>query len=130
MAEGDRIFLACEGTVFGAFKGLKVDGDSKWCSDFILAAVAAADGASLIIKYRKVLAKSCGDGAGFFDKFWLIFEEGTDTSFYRGHARMKVEDDAGFFCAFIVGNFFLIVGLAEEGECGAIDTCAGFDDVR
>ena len=67
MAEGDGIFLACEGTVFGAFQGLKVDGDSEGCSDFVLAAVAAADGASLIIKYRKVLAESCGDGAGLFD---------------------------------------------------------------
>ena len=67
MAEGDRIFLACERTVFGAFKGFKVDGDSKGCSDFVLATVAAADGASLIIKYRKVLAESCGDRAGFFD---------------------------------------------------------------
>jgi hypothetical protein len=42
---------------------------------------------------------------------------------------VEVEDDTSFLGTFIVGNFFFIVGLAEEGEGGAIDTRAGFDDV-
>ncbi len=130
MAKGDGIFLACEWSVFSPLEGFEIYGDPERSPDLVLAAVATTDGASLIIKYREVLAESCGDGAGFFDKFRLIFEEGKDARFNRGHARVKVKDNTGFLSTFIVGDFFFVVGLAEESECSAIDPCARFDDVR
>ena len=42
---------------------------------------------------------------------------------------MKAEDDSGFLTPFFIGDFFFIVGFAEEREGSAIHSGTGFDDV-
>ena len=76
-----------------------------------------------------MLAKGCGDGASFVNEFRLIFQEGKDARFDRSHAGVEVEDDTGFFRAFVIGDFLFVVGLAKEGQGCPIDTRARLDYV-
>ena len=42
---------------------------------------------------------------------------------------MKAEDDSRFLAPFFIGDFFFVVGFAEESKGGAIHSSTGFDDV-
>ena len=43
---------------------------------------------------------------------------------------MKAEDDPGFLASFVIGDFLLVVGFAEESEGGAIHSGTGLNNVR
>ena len=42
---------------------------------------------------------------------------------------MEVKYDTGFFGTFVIGDFFFVIGLAEEGQGRSIDARAGLDYV-
>ena len=109
---------------------LKIDRDSKWSARFVLAAITAADCTGLVVENIHVRPEQRLHLACFRHQRRLVFQKWKDARLDRRHARMKAEHDARFAFAFLIGDGFLVVSLAEEREDGAIDPRAGLDDVR
>ena len=120
VAEGD-------GAVF--LQGVEVDGDAEGGADFVLTAVAAADGAGLVPEAVPALLEALEDGAGEVAEFGAVLDEGEDGDLDGGDGGGEVEDGADVFLALVVNEFLLFVGVAEEGQGHAVDTGGGLDDV-
>ena len=111
-----------EGAVF--FEGVEVNGDGVGGADFVLAAVAAADGAGGVEEDVPAVFEFAVEGFGVGEEFGFVFDEGEDGGFVGGEAGVEAQEGAFFAFDFVFG-----VGGGEDGEEDAVDAEGGFDDV-
>ena len=95
-----------------------------------MAAVAATDGAGLVVENIHDPSKQGHDLASFFHELGFVFEEREDAAFDRSHAGVEAHHGAGLGFPLFIGDGFLVEGLANEGQCGAIGSSARLDDMR
>ena len=62
--KGDGIFLTCEGTLFCAFEGFEIDGDTEGGADLVLPAIAPPHRALLVVEDGHVRLERFVDIAG------------------------------------------------------------------
>ena len=94
-----------------------------------MAAVAATDGAGLVVENIHEPTECDHDLTGFVHELGFVFEEREDTAFDRSHAGVEAHHGAGLGFSLFVGDSFLVEGLANEGQCGAIGASARLNDV-
>lgn len=126
VADGDGVL---EGGVFFA-EGFEVDGDTVGCSDFVLTTVTAADGGGVIVENVHEGLEEVFDFLGLFDELGLVLQKREDRDLDRCDAGLEAHDGADVCLAPFFGEVFFIVGLADEGEDGAVATGGGLDNVR
>mgnify|MGYP007004034510 CR=1 FL=1 len=125
MAESDSAFL-----LWAIFSdGVEIDGDAERRSCFVLASVAATDGTGLIVENIHDATQRSHDLTGFFHELGFVFEKREDAAFDRGHAGVEAHHGAGLGFSLFVGDGFLVEGLANEGQRGAIGASTRFDDM-
>ena len=114
MAHGDHV----------GFHGVAVDGDAEGRADFVLAAVATADGGLFIVEGGEAgLAQHGGDGLGLFGHA-VLFDQREDR---RGDGRdlgVEVQHHAG-----VLLELLFLVGVDHEGQRHAVDAAGGLDHV-
>ena len=125
MADGDGVL---EGGVLFA-EGFEVDGDAEGGADFVLTAIATADGGRVIVEDVHEGLEKVLHLFGLVDEFGLVLQEGKDGDLDGSNAGLEAHDGADVGLAAVFGEVFFIVGLADEGEDGAVATGGGFDDV-
>ncbi len=128
VGDGDSLLLHAVALAEGhcvVFEGVEINGDAKWCSEFVLAAVPFADGARFVVFALRDRLELVKDFKGFFGQR-LFFHEREHGDFDGGDAGREVENGAHF----AVFQFLLFVGVAKKGQDGPFHAECGFDDVR
>ena len=69
------------------------------------------------------------DGAGDAHLVVVFLEQREDADLDRGHARHEAQHGADVLLALVVGEDFLVEGLADEGQHGAVAAGGRLDDV-
>ena len=92
-------------------------------ADFIHAAIAAANGAGIIVEHLEVLLQIVEDLGREF-RHAVFLDQRENGGLDRGDLGGELQDDADF--AF---DFFFFVGINETDEQRAVATGGGFDDV-
>ena len=77
------------------FQSLEVDGDAARRADFVLTAVAAADGAGVVVEAVPATVEFFENFARFADQFVFVFEQREDGDFVRRDARREAQNGAG-----------------------------------
>lgn len=130
MADCDAVLLRGVVVIFSALAdGVEVDGDAEGGADFVLAAVAAADGCGLVIEDAHKGLEEVFDFFGLFYELGLIFQEGENGGLDGGDGGLEAHDGADVWLAAFLGEVFFVKGFADEGEDGAVATGRGLDDV-
>ena len=110
-------------------EGFEVDGNAEGGTHFVLAAVATANGSGLIVKDIHVRLQQVFDLLRLGNKFRFVFEQGENGCLDGRNTWLEPHDLADVGLATFLGEVFLVVGLAEDGQQGAVASRGGFDNV-
>src|SRR5215204_5760384 len=106
------------------FEGVEVYRNAERRPHLVLAAVAAADGAGVVVGDAVVALEVIVELPGDLCD-GLLLCQWEDGGLYGGEAGVKPQDRACF-----AAYLFLVVGVYEKGECDPIGAGSGLDDVR
>ena len=104
---------------------LVVDRDRPGRADLVLAAVAAADRAARVELDLEVRAQLGGERGGALALRGVVAEQRQDRRLDRRDRGVQAQQDA-----LAPGDLLLVVGVAEEGQEGAVGARGGLDHVR
>ena len=105
--------------------GLKVDGDAKRSTDFVLAAVTLTDRTGLVIVNHKVLGKLLVDLARLITK---LLGKRQNSSLKGRKSRMQVKHGTNVVLCFV--DHFFVISVNKECKSHTVSTERGLDYVR
>src|SRR3712207_83896 len=111
--EGDALLLqgvAVADRHLPVLDGVEIDGDAEGGAGLVLAAVAAADGARVVVE-EAVIALEVVVELARYGRDRLLLREGEDGGLGWGDSRVELQDGA-----FLAVHLFFRVGVHQKGE--------------
>ena len=104
----------------------KSTGDAVGGANFVLAAVALADGAGVVVVHHEVLAQLVADLHCLVTQ---LLAQGQDSALIGSQSRVQMQDGADVLLALAVGQVLLIISLAQEGQSHAVTAQRRLDHI-
>lgn len=118
VTDGDGIL---KGDIALLAQCLKVYRNAEGGTYLVLATITAAYGSALIVEHIHEGAQLCLNLAGNSHLLCVLFKQREDGSLDGSHARVETHDGADVALA-VLAELFLIIGLANNGQHGAVAT--------